>query len=337
MDTYHLARLIDEEIRPKRCATDEFYDEMESQSAFQLAEIYQPFDMGNRMHWRDEGYIFDCLYATGAKSSRILDFGPGDGWPSLPLAPHAREVVGVDGSRRRVQVCADNAERMGISNARFIHVPPGGTLPLDKDSFDAAVAASSVEQTPDPRATLTEIHRILRPGGRLRISYEALNQYRGGGEFEVRVQTQPEGRSRLTVTLRDIDAETARTYKLDTDLCPASLQELVGEDGEDAALIRDTACEVVSQLGSHIVDARVSELRHPSGETLATWLEEIGFHQVHLTHDGGDFAGRLFDSVAEDSRPTTHSELSAWLEPLVAVVVDLPAPAEIDPMVTAVK
>ena len=32
----------------------------------------------------------------------LLDFGPGDGWPSLLLAPMADEVVGVDASRRRV-------------------------------------------------------------------------------------------------------------------------------------------------------------------------------------------------------------------------------------------
>ena len=334
MDRYDLDHLIDEEIRPKRCDTAEFYDEMESQSAFQLAEIYQPFDMSSRLHWGDEGHILDYLHTTEARDSRVLDFGPGDGWPSLPLARHAREVVGVDGSLRRVQVCAGNAERMGIFNARFVHVPPGGALPLGSDSFDAAVAASSIEQTPDPRATLAELHRVLRPGGRLRISYEGLSRYRGGGEHEIRVQDRPEGRSRLTVTLRDIDAETARTYKLDTDLSPVSLQELIGED---AALILGTAGAVVSRLRARVVDARVCELRHPSAGTLVTWLEEIGFREVHLTHGGGDFAGHLFDTLAEDRRPTTHSELSAWLESLIAVVVKLPVPPETDPMVTAVK
>jgi len=334
MGTHDLAHWLDEEIQPKRCDTDELYDEMESQSAFQLAEIYQPFDMGSRLHWGDEGHILDYLYATEARGSRLLDFGPGDGWPSLPLARHAREVVGVDGSQHRVQVCSGNAERLGIANARFLHVPPGDVLPLDSDFFDAATAASSIEQTPDPRGTLSELHRVLRPGGTLRCAYEALGEYRGDRELEIGVQDQPEGCSRLSITLRDIDGEMACTCKLDTDLSPASLQELVGER---AALIRDKAGDVLSQLRAHIVAARVSELRHPSGETLATWLQEIGFSQVRLTHSGGDFAGRLFDSAPEDRRPTTHAELSAWLEPLVAVVVDLSAPAATDPMITAVK
>jgi|ETN07SMinimDraft_1059922.scaffolds.fasta_scaffold484122_1 hypothetical protein len=32
-----------------RCDSADFYDEMDSQSAFQLAEIYQPFDVGKRL------------------------------------------------------------------------------------------------------------------------------------------------------------------------------------------------------------------------------------------------------------------------------------------------
>ena len=58
---------------------------------------------------------------------------------------HDTPAVGVDGSQRRVQVCAENAQRMGIANARFIHVPPGEALPLDTGTFDAVTAASSIE------------------------------------------------------------------------------------------------------------------------------------------------------------------------------------------------
>ena len=89
--------LIDAEFQPTRCDSADFYDEMDSQSAFQLAEIYQPFDVGKRLHWRDEGHILDYLRATEAKDGRVLDFGPGDGWPSLGLARYASQVVGVDG------------------------------------------------------------------------------------------------------------------------------------------------------------------------------------------------------------------------------------------------
>ena len=47
-----------------------------------------------------------------------------------------RQVVGVDGSQKRVDVCTANAARMGIENAEFIYVEPGSRLPFDDESFD---------------------------------------------------------------------------------------------------------------------------------------------------------------------------------------------------------
>ncbi len=61
---------------------------------------------------------------------------------------------------------------MGIANAEFVHTEPGRPLPFDDDVFDGIMGVSSVEQTPDPRATLKELWRVLKPGGGLRIMYE---------------------------------------------------------------------------------------------------------------------------------------------------------------------
>src|SRR5574340_1247051 len=158
------------------------YDLMESQCDI-LAVIYVPFDGAERGHFDDRGSILD--YAYHAQGGRVLDFGPGDGWPSLLLAPMVEEVVGVDGSRKRVEVCTRNARRMGLTNASFIHYPPGQPLPFADASFDVVTAGSSIEQTPDAKATLREIYRVLKPGGRLRMHYESLLYYAGELECEV--------------------------------------------------------------------------------------------------------------------------------------------------------
>ena len=174
---------IEKHLHPRLCTSDELiYDDMDSQSVRRLPIIYEPFDAGKKTHWACRGAAFDFLFGTRGEGGRLLDFGPGDGWPSLIVAPFASEVVGVDGSRRRVEVCADNAARIGIANARFTCAAPGEPLPFDDNAFDGVMAASSVEQTADPRRTLAQLLRVLRPGGRLRISYESLGGYRGGGE-----------------------------------------------------------------------------------------------------------------------------------------------------------
>jgi 2-polyprenyl-3-methyl-5-hydroxy-6-metoxy-1,4-benzoquinol methylase len=112
-------------LRPNACTSAEFiYDDMDSQSGRSLPVIYERFDATNRAHWRDRGALFDFLLSTHGEGKRLLDFGPGDGWPSLIVAPFAAEVVGVDGAARRVNVCAENARRLGIANATFVHTPP---------------------------------------------------------------------------------------------------------------------------------------------------------------------------------------------------------------------
>jgi len=170
---------IDKELRPTCCNSEKFiYDDMDSQSDYILPIIYQPFDINNRLHWRERGSTLDYLYTTGG--GKLLDFGPGDGWPSLIVAPYVDKVIGIDGSHRRIGVCIENAKRLDITNAEFIYVKPREQLPYEDNIFDGVMAASSVEETDNPMSVLREFFRILRPGGRLRIHYDGLAKYRNG-------------------------------------------------------------------------------------------------------------------------------------------------------------
>jgi len=210
-----LIEWIEQNLQPEECNSERFfYDEMESQSGYCLPLIYQEFDIAKRGHWCDRGAMLDFLLSTRGEGRRLLDFGPGDGWPSLIVAPFAREVIGVEGSQKRRQVCEENAKRMGIANAEFVYTEPGNPLPFDDDIFDGVMAASSVEQTPDPRATLKELHRVLRPGGRMRIMYEDLDRYRDGRKQEATVESTAEDVARIVIYDRDVEKETARMFGL---------------------------------------------------------------------------------------------------------------------------
>ncbi len=324
-------------LSPRDCTSEEFiYDDMDSQSGRSLPIIYQLFDAAQRSHWRDRGSLFDYLFSTQGEGKRLLDLGPGDGWPSLIVAPWAGEVVGVEGSRRRVAVCTENAARLGITNARFMHVAPGTKLPFDDDSFDGAMAASSVEQTPDPYVTLQELFRVLRPGGRLRVDYEALGQYRDGQEREAWLWPIDERTCRLMLYDRHIDRERVRQYGVTFAMSGEELTSRLLGEGKDLSFAALTAA-TLDELHSAIVDARVCTTTHPSGRTLASWLGEIGFRQVLPTHCGARFTGGLFDRIPADRRPTDMQGVDAVLRSAVEVAVQMPAPWDIDPLITAIK
>ena len=326
---------VEQTLKPRTCTSEELlYDHMASQSGRCLPIIYQPFDVDERGHWSHRGWLYDFLHSTGG--GRVLDFGPGDGWPSLILAPSVDEVVGVEGSHLRVEVCQENAQRLGITNARFVYVEPGMRLPFDEGSFDSVTAASSVEQTSDPFATLCEFHRVLRPGGKLRVSYEALSRYRGKAEQGAWLLETGDDTSRLMLSDRHIDEERVVHYGLDLDMpCGEAVEVLSGGKGD--LCYADLTVALLRRVRDHIVEALTCTLTHPSGATLVSWLDRIGFQEVHPSYAGGWYAWRLYERLPEERRPRDLASLDAYLSPLVETFVQFAAPLKTDPPIMAVK
>jgi ubiquinone/menaquinone biosynthesis C-methylase UbiE len=286
------------------------------------------------MHFADRGAAHDFSQAVGG--GRVLDFGPGDGWPSLIIAPYIDEVIGVDASLKRVQVCTENAKRLGIANASFIRVPAGQTLPFAEGEFDGVMASSSIEQTPDPAATLAELWRVLKPGGKLRMFYEALERYRGGQERELWYWRQQDGPQFLFVCDRKIEQERVRQYRLSVDLSDEQAQAILAADGTEI----DYACltaAVLEKLVGHITDSAYCDTRHPSGAGWVRMLKEAGFREVQGTHSGSRFARQLFDRLEQRQRPPDMESIDDYLRPLIAQVIVMPKPLDGDPMLTATK
>ncbi|HOB19244.1 MAG TPA: class I SAM-dependent methyltransferase [Candidatus Atribacteria bacterium] len=327
---------IEKELDPKACTTEDLiYNDMESQSAYSLPVIYQPFDAAVRWHWSDRGSLYDFLYTTRGEGKRLLDFGPGDGWPSLLVAPFVKEVVGVDSSPKRVETCIENARRLGISNARFVSYRSGSRLPFEDDSFDGIMAASSIEQTPDPKQTLSELYRVLKPGGRIRIFYETLGEYKGGLEYDIWIFGLAGDRSKLILYKRDPEHEYALQYGLTIAIPEKELKEKLSVDGEVS--FRHVTEHFLEGIKGIITSAQVCKTIHPSGRTLVSWLKEIGFKEVVATYSGSMAAARLFDSYAADDRPSDLESVDEAVRKVVKVVTELEAPIELDPMITGIK
>lgn len=226
-------RWIEENLYPKPCTSEDFvYNEMESQSGFSLPVIYQDFDAGDRWHWNDRGMLYDFLYSTDGEGKVLLDFGPGDGWPSLIVAPFAKEVIGVDASEKRVRVCTENAKRLGIKNASFASYKSGTGLPFEDNTFDGIMAASSIEQTPNPKETLKELYRVLKPDGHIRIFYESLNDYRNGLEKELWILGLGNSACKMILFDRNPEKEYAMQYGLKIEMAEEELKERLSAGDE---------------------------------------------------------------------------------------------------------
>ncbi len=99
---------------------------------------------------------------------RILDAGCGPGTISLGLAEAVApgEMHGVDMEESQVELARSLARTAGHHNAIF-HVGDVTGLPFDDASFDIAHCHSLLMHVPDTHAVLSELKRVLKPGGLL--------------------------------------------------------------------------------------------------------------------------------------------------------------------------
>lgn len=98
-------------------------------------------------------------YVVGAAArwahGRLLDVGCGAQPLRRELAAHARRVVGMERDRERYAATAPQVWGSALA------------LPFAADSFDTVYASQVLEHVPEPGLMVSELSRVLRPGGHL--------------------------------------------------------------------------------------------------------------------------------------------------------------------------
>ncbi len=103
--------------------------------------------------------------------TRLLDLGCGAGRHAFESARRGADVVALDTDRGELAqvaaIAAAMAEAGEITAATAIRPAAGDAtrMPFADDSFDIVIAAEVLEHIPADQAAMTEIARVLRPGG----------------------------------------------------------------------------------------------------------------------------------------------------------------------------
>lgn len=109
----------------------------------------------------------------------VLDLGAGFGRHAFETARRGARVVAVDLARSELEstfatftVMLDSGELDGQTLAAVVQAN-GLHLPFADGSFDRIIASEVLEHVPDDLGVMTELHRVLAPGGRLAATVPA--------------------------------------------------------------------------------------------------------------------------------------------------------------------
>jgi ubiquinone/menaquinone biosynthesis C-methylase UbiE len=133
----------------------------------------------NRETWRKQADSYDRMigwwerrffgeehrpWACGRADGKVLEVAVGTGL-NLPFYAAGLDVVGIDLSPEMVAIARRRADETG----RDVDLREGDAHDLDFSdaTFDTVVATYSLCNIPDPDLALSEMHRVLRAGGRL--------------------------------------------------------------------------------------------------------------------------------------------------------------------------
>ena len=99
------------------------------------------------------------------QSARVLSLGCGIGDTEILLAPHVRELCGVDLSPTAIRQATEDAARAGIANTKFVE----GSLDSIDGQFDLVIGIFFLHHLSDAmlEAAPSQIARVLAAGGQV--------------------------------------------------------------------------------------------------------------------------------------------------------------------------
>lgn len=107
-----------------------------------------------------------------AAGQTVLDLGCGAGLDSILAAPRvgpAGKVIAVDMTEAMLDKARRNAAAVGISNIEW-HLADAENLPVADGTVDVVITNGVLNLCQDKLEVLSELHRVLRPSGRLQLA-----------------------------------------------------------------------------------------------------------------------------------------------------------------------
>lgn len=122
------------------------------------------YELVEQHRYTKEWHIPLAADFAGTKGLKVLELGCGIGTDGIQFARAGADYTGVDLTDAAVELAQKNFELQGLAGT--FRTADAENLDFANDSFDLVYSHGVLHHTPDTDHAISEIHRVLRPGGR---------------------------------------------------------------------------------------------------------------------------------------------------------------------------
>lgn len=119
-----------------------------------------------------------------ASGDRVLEVGCGTGRDTIHLLGRGAQLYASDLSREMILICRERLRAVGADTSRLrLFLTDAMRLPFPDDFFDAAFHFGGLNLFPNIAAALTEMARVVKPGGRVVAGDEGVGPWLADTDF----------------------------------------------------------------------------------------------------------------------------------------------------------
>ena len=162
----------------------EFWQEHPCGTKFSDAETgsREFFERVEQHRYEKEWHIPGAANFAGTRGLKVLEIGCGIGTDGAQFAKAGAEYTGIDLTEAAIDLAR---RRFAVSDLKGeFQVSDAESLDFPDDSFDLVYSHGVLHHTPDIEAAVSEIHRVLKPGGRAMV----MLYHRGSYNYRVGIR-----------------------------------------------------------------------------------------------------------------------------------------------------
>jgi SAM-dependent methyltransferase len=177
-----MSGLAEEKVRAREQWTQDPCGAVHGEHEFGTREF---FDTVERHRYTEYGpWMPQLMGFDKFRGARLLEIGCGMGTDLLQFARGGACCTGIDLTPRSIEITRHRF-RLYDADGAFM-ISDGEHLPFRDESFDVVYSNGVLHHTPDTAGAISEVHRVLRPGGTAKVMLYHRNSLNYWGDIVLR-------------------------------------------------------------------------------------------------------------------------------------------------------